>query len=51
MLHVYKAINQLSAEIRRLKEGIKSTEKLIVEKEKMIETLTRQVCDWEEKEK
>ena len=52
MLHVYKAINQLSAEIRRLKDGIKSTQRLIIEKEKMMENLNQQVRVWEnEKER
>ena len=47
MLHVYKAINQLSSEIRQLREAIKSTEKVIVEKEKMMEKLNQQVRGWE----
>ena len=47
MLHVYKAINQLANEIRQLKAGIASTEKVILEKEKMMEKLNQQVRAWE----
>ena len=47
MLHVYKAIHQLSAEIRRLKDSIEKTEVVIVEKENQMEKLRRQVSEWE----
>ena len=51
MLHVYKAINQLANEIRQLKAGIVSTERVIVEKEKMIDNLTAEVRRWEYEER
>ena len=47
MLHVYKAIHQLSVEIRRLKDSIEKTEVVIVEKENQMEILRRQVSEWE----
>lgn len=49
MLHVYKSINVLSNEVRGLKQNIIATQKIIDGKEKVIETLTRQVREWEVK--